>query len=177
MVDDGAHNLEAEMIPVTGVPSGKLPLEQRVAAFAEQEDAWRKYNGGCLISGDIDATLKLLQENVKPADPDLQTKVMISLEKYLQPGQKIADVWMQKIAEGANYIGIINGEFGFYRGEEKLETPNVPLEFPVAPRVMRFREVEKEGIRTAAKEARQKIIDEMNNKDKNNLQDNDNIYS
>jgi hypothetical protein len=177
MVNDVSHNLEAETNRDAGSTGGKPPLEQRMAAFAEQEDSWRKYNGGCPISGDIDATLKLLQENVKPSDPALQTKAMISLERYLQPGQKIEDVWTQKIAEGANYIGIINGEFGFYRGEEKLETPNVPLGFPVAPRVMRFREVEKDGIRSAARGARQKIIDEMNNKENNNIADNDNIYS
>ncbi len=179
MVNDMTHNLDAEPVRDDGANTGRPPLDLRLQKFAEQEDAGKKFNGGCPISADIDKTLELLRDNVKPYDPDLPGKAMASLEKYLQAGQKIEDVWMQKIAEGANYIGIVGGEVDFYRGEEKLALKTVPLEFPIAPRVMRFREVERGRVKYDAKLARQRIIDQMSNKNKenNNIQDNDNIYS
>jgi len=160
MPDGNNQNLENS----GALPAGRPPLEQRLAQFQEQEVAWKLYNGGCPLSADIAQTLELLKQNVRPYNEDMPVRVIAALQTYLKPGQTIEDVWMQKVAEGANFVGVENGEFSFYRGEEKLPTNNKPMEYSVAPAVMRYREVEKSQIRDAARLARQQMINELRTK-------------
>jgi hypothetical protein len=142
-------------------------LDERYKEFLNKQESWKQFNGGCPISSDMDQTLELLEKSVRPQKENIPGKVQAALKAYLQDGQNIRDVWMAKIAEGANYVGIVDGEFAFYRGNDRLETNNKPMEFSVMPGVMRFREAEKKQIHEQARSA---LLNMKNELKENNYQ-------
>ena len=136
----------------------KSALVERVDQYYAEKNDWKKLNGGCPISQDIDATLLLLKHSVHPVNEDLELMVKSSILKYAVEGETVEKIWTDKIAEGANFVGVVDGVFGFYRGEEKLRTNNKPLQISAMPVVLEFREKEKELIKDRAKLARQSLM-------------------
>lgn len=136
----------------------KSALTDRVDQFYAEKNDWKKLNGGCPISADIDATLQLLQMKLHPTTENVPGMVRASVLNYAVGGQTFEQIWADKLAEGANFVGVVDGVFGFYRGEEKLKTNNKPLQISAMPVVLEFREREKELIKDRAKIARQSLM-------------------
>lgn len=132
----------------------KLGFMERVDQYYAEKNNWKKLNGGSPISTDINATLELLNANVHPTSPNLAEMVKASVLKYAAEGQTFEQIWSDKILEGANFVGIVDGVFGFYKGEEKLPTNNKPLQISAMPVVLELREKERSMVMNRAKLAR-----------------------
>jgi len=130
----------------------------RVDIYYAEKNNWKKMNGGSPISPDIDGTLELLRSNVHPTTENLAAMVRASVLKYAVEGQTFEQIWTDKISEGANYVGVVDGVFGFYRGEEKLPTNNKPLLISAMPVALEFREKEREMVKEKARQARQAMM-------------------
>ena len=131
---------------------------ERVDQFYAEKNDWKKMNGGCPISADINATLELLSSSVHPAVADLPAMVRASVLKYAAEGQSFEQIWSDKISEGGNFVGVVDGVFGFYRGEEKLQTNNKPLQISAMPAVLQLREKERSMVKDRAKLAREALL-------------------
>lgn len=121
----------------------RLGLTERVDQYYAEKKNWRELNGGCPISPDIKETLQRLKENVFPRKENLPAMISASISKYCAEGQTIEQIWQEKIQEGANFVGVVKGVFGFYRGEEKLKTNNKPLRVSAMPIFLEFHERER----------------------------------
>ena len=58
-------------------------------------------------------------------------------------------------------MGVVNGNFGFYRGEEKLMTQNKPLQISALPAEMQLHRIEREKILDNAREQRLALRNEF----------------
>lgn len=138
-----------------------LSLTERADQYMEKQNEWKNLNGGCVISADIELTLKNLTEMVKPATPDLSAMIRAAVLQYGDGKASFTQIWADKIAEGANYVGVIDGVFAFYKGNQKLETANKPLRISALPPLLEFREKEKELVRDQAREARAQLMADL----------------
>jgi hypothetical protein len=121
----------------------KAGLTERVDQYYAEKNAWKKMNGACPISADIEATLELLRSAVSPETEDLADMIRTSVSKYAAEGQTFEQIWSYKMSDGANSVAVVDGVFGFYRGAEKLPTNNKPLRISAMPIVLELREKER----------------------------------
>lgn len=142
-----------EKTPEKLVLEPKPALTDRVDQFWLERNEWKKINGGCAISPDLNATLKLLTENVRPAQSDLAGMIRATVEKRDKQGRKLEEIWAGKIAEGANFVGVVEGVFHFFKNEEILTEENHPLKISALPALLQFREKEKAMVRSRTREA------------------------
>jgi hypothetical protein len=138
-----------------------LSLAERADQYLEKQNAWRNLSGGCPISADVEATLTNLSASVRPIQPDLAAMIRAAVLQYGNGSQTFEQIWSDKIAEGANYIGVVEGVFGFYKGDQKLETANKPLRISALPPLLEFREKEKELVRDQARSARAQLMADL----------------
>lgn len=68
------------------------------------------------------------------------------MEGHDRGKRTLETIWAEKIAEGATHVGVLEGRFHFFRGEEILPEDNDALRIPVMPAILRFRAVEKARI-------------------------------
>jgi len=131
----------------------KLGLSDRVDQYWLEKNAWKKMNGGCPVTPDVTATLKNLTESVNPRNENLAILVRASVESNDAQGRPLEQVWAEKIAQGANYVGVLDGVFHFFKGEEILPETNKPLHISALPAMMEFRENDprKQAIRDRAR--------------------------
>lgn len=141
----------------------KLSLTERADQYFDKANEWRGLNGGCPISADVEATLKSLTESVRPIQPDLAAKIRAAVLQYGDGSESFGQIWANKIAEGANYVGVVDGVFAFYKGDQKLETANKPLKISALPPLLEFREKEKELVRDRARDARAELMASLRN--------------
>ncbi len=127
-------------------PETRRPLADRLNGWWLEQNAWKALNGGCVISADTRATLLLLRENVLPRREDLPDLIRRSVEGRDRGKRTLETIWSEKIAEGATHVGVLEGRFHFFRGEDVLPEDNDDLRIPVMPAVLRFRAVEKARI-------------------------------
>lgn len=125
----------------------KLALGQRVDNYWLEKNDWKRINGGCPISPDPVATLKTLSENVRPVHENLAAMVRSSLERRDKQGRSMEEIWAEKISAGANYVGVLEGVFHFFKDEEILAEDNKDLRISALPAMLEFREKEKQLIR------------------------------
>lgn len=142
-----------EQLALEAKPEQKLGLSDRVDKFWAEKNDWKKINGGCAISPDVNATLKLLAQNVRPIYENLPAMIRASVEKRDKQGRKLEEIWPAKISEGANYVGVLDGVFHFFKGEEVLSEDNKELRFSALPAILQFRDKEKEMVRARTREA------------------------
>lgn len=135
------------------MPEVKPGLSDRVDKFWAEKNEWKKINGGCAISPDVDATLKLLAANTRPIYENLPAMIRATVEKRDKQGRKLEEIWATKITEGANYVGVLDGVFHFFKGEEVLSEDNKELRFSALPAILQFRDKEKEMVRARTREA------------------------
>lgn len=150
----------------------KESLSQRLDDFAEKETAYLQINGGARISGNIEESLKLLTENIFPKLDNLPTIIRRAVETRDKQGRSLEEIWQEKIQQGANFIGVLNGVFHFFKDEEILSEDNVDLKVSALPRILRMREVERQKIyentRLEMSALRANLL-ENNNEQSNNL--------
>ncbi len=121
-------------------------LSQRLNDFTEQETAYLKINGGSKILGNMEESLKLLAENIFPRQDNLPEMIRRAIESRDKQGRSLEEIWQEKIQQGADYIGVLDGTFHFFKGEEILDEDNVDLRVSALPRILRMREVERNRI-------------------------------
>lgn len=137
------------------VEATQLSLTERVDKYYVEKNAWKNMNGGCAISADLEETLLRLREAVKPRQEDLPGMLRAAIDSYAVEGQTIEQIWAQKIVEGANFIGVINGIFGFYKGEEQLVVNTKPLKISGLPVILEYR---REVMKTAIQQAKAEVL-------------------
>lgn len=118
------------------------PVTDRLDMFWLEKNKWKAINGGCEITPDVTATLTELAANTRPPQENLAAMVRSSVERKDAAGRTLEQIWAEKIAEGATHVGILDGVFHFFKGEEILQEQTVPLEIPVAPPLLQLREEE-----------------------------------
>ncbi|MGL5831210.1 MAG: hypothetical protein ACRCZE_03610 [Candidatus Altimarinota bacterium] len=136
------------------------PLEDRLNDFYEQKNAFRKLNGEAPMGEDMQKTLQALE--VLVGDENLSAKVLTSLGKYSAEGKTAEQVWLDQKAAGANMVKIVEGIFGFYRGEEKLPDNTRPMEISVLPQAYLLRQQEKLSIMSRTKDAMAELRKQLN---------------
>lgn len=118
----------------------------RLDRYLERKNAWRSMNGSFPMSADMEATLSGLAAAVTPAQEDLQGMVRASMAAYCDGTQTMEEIWREKVAEGADTVRVVDGVFGFYRGEEQLVVKTRPMTISVLPEILEMREDEREWV-------------------------------
>ena len=129
----------------------KLPLPDRLDQRQLKLNEFQKINGGCVISADIEATLQKLKEACKPTTENLPARVRSSVEKTDKQGRPLDVIWSEKIAEGATHVGVIDGAFHFFKGDQILSENNKDFRMSALPPVWQMREEEKAKVREGVK--------------------------
>ena len=144
----------------SGNNNSRSNLSDRLNQYYLEKNSWKELNGGCPISADIEGTLDLLSKKVFPKQDNLPEMVKASIVDNAEEGQTLEQIWTDKLAEGANFVGIVAGLFGFYRGEEKLQIRNKPLSISGTPLIYQLRKVEQEEMRAQIR----KTVNDLKNK-------------
>jgi|GEM_PF-6063399 len=133
----------------------KLSIAEKVDQFWAEKNEWKKINGGCPISPDkdLEKTLKLLAESVSPKWENLAEMVRVSVEKQDARGRKLSEIWVEKLAQGVNIVGVQDGVFHFYKDSEILAEDNKALRISTMPAVLQLREKEKTLLSSRVREA------------------------
>lgn len=119
------------------------PFMNRLDEYWLDKNKWKAMNGGCEISGDMAATLATLAANVRPPFENLSAMVRSAVERKDAAGRTLEQVWAEKITEGATHVGVLDGVFHFFKGEDILPEKNVVLEIPAMPPILQMREQER----------------------------------
>jgi hypothetical protein len=123
--------------------AAKTPVVERLDNYWVDKNKWKAMNGGCAIEGDLVKTLANLAAGVKPAKENLPAMVRSAVERKDAQGRKLEQIWAEKITEGATHVGVLEGVFHFFRGEDILPEDNVPLKIPALPPLLQMRDEEK----------------------------------
>lgn len=124
----------------------KLPLTERLDNWWLDKNSYKGFNGGCAIEADPTKTLQLLSDNVMPRQDNLPDLVRTSVEGHDKQHRALEVIWAEKIAEGATHVGVLEGSFHFFKGEDILPEDNVDLRISALPPILQFREREHEMI-------------------------------
>ncbi len=127
--------------------NGTGGLNDRFGNYWQDKNDWKNINGGCPIKADLKITLQDLKANCQPVFENLPAMVRSSVEKNDKQRRSLEQIWMEKIAEGASHVGVIDGVFHFFKGEEIIPEDNVDMRIPVMPPILQFRETEKQQIK------------------------------
>lgn len=119
--------------------------------YWQEKNDWKKINGGCPVTPDVEDTLKNLSASVRPQHENLSAMIRASVEKRDVQGRPLEQIWAEKIAAGANFVGVLDGVFHFFKGEQILAEDNKPLRISALPAMFEFREKEKQAIHDRAR--------------------------
>lgn len=129
----------------------RLTLSERLTNYSQEKNQWRNLNGGCAIGENMEETLSKLTNSVQPQQENLPDLVRGAIQKYSANGQTIEQIWEEKRADGANYVGVIDGEFKFYQGERELRVETRPLSIPATPRIFEYRGIAENTVHEQAR--------------------------
>lgn len=122
--------------------SDNVPVTDRLDNFWLEKNRWKEINGGCEITSDIKATLTELAASTRPPRENLAAMVRSAVERKDAAGRSLEQIWAEKITEGATHVGILDGVFHFFKGEDILLEKNVDMKIPAAPLLLQLREEE-----------------------------------
>lgn len=141
-------------------PEVRPQLADRLDSWWLEQNAWKALNGGCAISADLKGTLELLRDNVLPRREDLPELVRRTVEGKDKSKRDLETIWAEKITEGATHVGVLEGAFHFFRGEEMLPEDNDDLRINALPPILRFRAIEKGRVAATAHREEMSFHDE-----------------
>lgn len=138
----------------------RQPLTERLDNWWLEKNNFKAFNGGCAIEADSVKTLELLRDNVQPRQENLPDMIRASVIEHDKQHRVLEVIWAEKIAEGATHVGVLDGSFHFFKGEEILPEDNVDLRISAMPAILQLRAKEKQMIVQAARQRVQHFRDE-----------------
>lgn len=101
------------------------------AAKQAEEQIKERVNAQTEFQSDAEANIQTLAEKAYPNDPEEQeryaNKIKASLEKYLEEGKTIDDLWNYMGGKNCNLTAIVQGILHFYEGK-KVGEKEISLE-------------------------------------------------